>query len=184
MGVSKNAKKGMKKGKEIARVKISSTFQLIWIAAFPTPTPSKNNRHGCLKVILSLKPQVLWLSAPQTAALFTLPKWCIKMCHSVMAVLDCATTHTSIGTNTLQGSQMWHSTQKIQLKCFFLLAVLTRDKRKKRIKTTVENNEPYYWWKYCKYLFPRQISVFNNSWQLLLRKVLFSVIQKKDEACK
>lgn len=111
MGVSENAKKGMNNGKEIARVKIFCTFQLIWIATFPTPTPSKNNRHGCLEVILSLKPQVVWLSAPQTAALFTLPKWCIKMCHSVMAVLDCATTHMSIGTNMLQGSQMWHSTQ-------------------------------------------------------------------------
>lgn len=112
MGVSENAKKGMKNGKEIAGVNISCTFQLIWIATFPISTPSKNNRHDCLKVILSLKPQVLWLSAPKTAALFTLPKWCTKMCYSVMAVLDCATSHMSVGTNMLQGSQMWHALKK------------------------------------------------------------------------
>lgn len=106
MRVSENSKKRMKNGKETARVKISCTFQLLGIATFSTPAPPKNNRLGCLKVILSLKPQVLTLSAPQTAALFTLSKLCIKMCHSVMAVLNCATTHMSIGTNRLQGSQM------------------------------------------------------------------------------
>lgn len=134
MGVRENAKKGIKNGKEITRVKISCTFQLIWMATFSTPTPPKNNRPSCLKVILSLKPQVLGLSAPQTAALFTLPKWCIKMSHSVMAVLNCATTPMFIGTNMLQGSQMWHGTQKIKLKCFFLLAVLHKGEEEKKKK--------------------------------------------------
>lgn len=101
-----------------------------------------------------------------------------------MAVLNCATTPMFIGTNMLQGSQMWHGTQKIQFKCFFLLAVLHKGEEEKKKKTTAENNGPYYWWKHYKYLFARQIPVFDDSWQLLLRKILFSVIQKKDEAYK
>lgn len=52
-----------------------------------------------------------------------------------MAVLDRATTHMSIGTNTLRGSQMWHGTEKIQLRCFFLLAVLQKGQEEKKKKT-------------------------------------------------
>lgn len=128
MGVSENTKKGMKNGKEITRVKISCTFQLIWIATFSTPTPPKTNRHGCLKVILSLKPHVLRLSAPQTAALFTLPKWCIKMSHSVMAVLNCATTHVYWNQHAARQSDVTqHSKNSIKM---FLLACSPPQRRR------------------------------------------------------
>lgn len=118
MGVREYTKKAMKNGKEIARVGISCTFQHILIATLP-PHSFKEQAwlpkgYSFFENQSSLKTKVLWLSAPQNAALFTFPKWCIKICHSVMEVLDSATTHMSVETNMLGGSQMWHVTQKIQ----------------------------------------------------------------------